>query len=96
MLSVRVVLCSLLLCAGLGLSDVAFSEPRIYIEGKVLRIEGDHYVVKKRENGKEVRLRVDKNTQMSAVGIKTSDNVWATIDDQNHVKSMLLGPSAPR
>ena len=96
MLSVRAVLGSLLLCAGLGLSDVAFSEPHIYIEGKVVRIEGDHYVVKKKENGKEVRLRIDKNTQMSALGIKTSDHVWATIDDQNRVKSMLLGPGAPR
>ncbi|HEY6640040.1 MAG TPA: hypothetical protein VIY67_04850 [Nitrospiraceae bacterium] len=96
MLSVRAVLCSLLLWAGLGLSDVAFSEPLIYIEGKVLRIEGHNYFVKKKENGKEVRLRIDKNTQMSAVGIKTSDHVWATIDDQNNVKSMLLGPSAPR
>ena len=96
MLSVRAVLCSLLLCAGLGLSDVAFSEPRIYIEGKVLRIEGQNYFVKKKQNGKEVRLRIDKNTQMSAVGVKTGDNVWATIDDQNHVKSMLLGPSASR
>ena len=38
MLSVRAVLCSLLLCAGLGLSDIAFSEPHIYIEGKVVRM----------------------------------------------------------
>jgi hypothetical protein len=96
MLSVRAVLCSLLLCAGLGLSDIAFSEPHIYIEGKVVRIEGQNYVVKKREDGKEAHLRVDKNTKMSAVGIKPSDHVWAIIDDQNHVKSMLLGPSAPR
>ena len=96
MLSVRAVLCSLLLCAGLGLSDVAFSEHLIYIEGKVVSIEGHNYVVKKKENGKEVRLRIDKNTQMSTVGIKTSDDVWAIIDDQNYVKTMLLGPSARR
>ena len=96
MLSVRAVLCSLLLCAGLGLSDVAFSETLKYIEGKVLRIEGHNYFVKKRENGEEVRLRIDKNTQMSTVGIKTSDDVWAIIDDQNYVKTMLLGPSARR
>ena len=31
-------------------------------EGKLLHIEGDNYFVKNREDGKEVRLHVDKTT----------------------------------
>ncbi len=92
---VSAVSCSLLLCAGLGLSDVASSESGMIVKGKVLRIEGANYFVKNREDGKEVRLQIDQNTHMTAVGIKRGDNVMAKIDDQNRVESILTDQSAP-
>jgi hypothetical protein len=101
MLSIRPIIgavaCSALLCAGLGLSNIALSsemssekmgdkESGKVIKGKVLRTEGPNYFVKNREDGKEVRLRIDKNTQIKGLGIVTGDDVVAKLDDQNHVE----------
>jgi hypothetical protein len=98
---VGAVSCGFLLCLGLALSDVASSSETMSgmdsaktIKGKVLRIEGDNYVVKNREDGKEVRLHVDRTTQMNAVGIRAEDNVLARVNDQNHVISILTDQSA--
>ena len=56
---VGVMSCSFLLC--LGLANIASSadttsdtEPSKAIKGKLLRIEGENYVVKNRADGKEV------------------------------------------
>lgn len=90
--------CSVLLCVGLGLSDVASSaenkksESEQVIIGKVLRIEGNNYVVKNREDGKEMRLNVDKTTEMNAAGVTAGDNVMAKVGDQNHVELILADP----
>ena len=72
----------------MGLSDVAFSAEKMsdkesgkIIKGTVLRSEGPNYFVKTREDGKEVRLHIDKNTQVKALGIVIGDNVIAKIDD---------------
>ena len=67
------VSCLALLCMGLGLSDVASpaenkSESEKVIIGNVLRIEGNNYVVKDREDGKEIRLQMDKTTKTNVVG----------------------------
>ena len=56
---------------GLGLSDAASSaenktsEPEKIIIGNVLRIEGNNYLVKDRDDGKEICLHVDKTTKMN-------------------------------
>ena len=87
--------CSVLFCGGLGLSDVASSaenkksEPEKVIIGNVLRIEGNNYFVKDREDGKEMHLYVDKTTQMNAVGVTAGDTVMAKVGDQNHVELVL-------
>ncbi|HEY6262116.1 MAG TPA: hypothetical protein VIW47_11015 [Nitrospiraceae bacterium] len=85
--------CSLL-C--LSVSGIAYSGEKMgdtesvkVIRGEVLRIEGPNYFVKSKENGKEVRLRIDKNTQMNAIGVVTGDKVVAKMDDQHHVLSIL-------
>ena len=89
------VSCLALLCMGLGLSDVAWSaenkksESEKIIIGNVLRIEGNNYVVKDREDGKELRLQVDKTTQMNVVGVTVGDNVMAKVDDQNHAELII-------
>jgi translation initiation factor IF-1 len=98
--SVGAFACSLLLC--LSFSGIASSssdkmgnvESGKIIKGQVSRIEGANYFVKNREDGKEVRLHIDKNTQMNAVGIIPGANVMAKIDDQNHVLSILTDQSA--
>lgn len=105
MLSIRpivgVVAFSLLLWAGSGLSNVALSSEKMsdresgkIIKGTVLRSEGPNYFVKNKEDGKEVRLRIDKNTQMNPLGVITGDNIIAKVDDQNHVESMFPDQNA--
>jgi hypothetical protein len=92
------VSCLALLCMGLGLSDVASSaenkesEREKVIIGNVLRIEGNNYVVKDREEGKEIRLQVDKTTQTNVVGVTAGDNVMAKVNDQNHVELIITDP----
>ena len=92
------VSCCVLLGAGLGLSDVASSAenkmngPGKVIIGKVLRIEGSNYFLKEREDGKEMRLQVDKTTQMNVVGVTVGDNAMAKVNDQNHVELIITDP----
>ena len=83
--------CGVLFCVGLGLPDVASSaeskmgESGKAIIGQVLRIEGNDYVVKNKEDGKEIHLYMDKTTKMNAAGVTVGDGVMAKVDDQNHV-----------
>ena len=90
-----VVTCCVLFCVCLGLTDIASSgenkksEHEKVIRGNVLRIEGNNYFVKDREDGKEVRLQVDKTTQMNVVGVTAGDNVMAQVNDQNHVELII-------
>ena len=92
------ITCGVLFCGGLGLSDVASSAenkmngPGKVIIGKVLRIEGNTYFLKEREDGKETRLQVDKTTQMNVVGVTVGDNVMAKVNDQNHVELIITDP----
>ena len=92
------VLCCVLFCVCLGLSDVAASaenkesEREKVIIGNVLRIEGNNYVVKDREDGKEIRLQVDKTTQMNVVGVTVSDHVMAKVYDQNYGELIITDP----
>lgn len=85
--------CSIFLC--LGISSIASSSDKMgdteteVIKGEILRIEGANYFVKSRESGKEVRLHIDKNTHLNALGVNTGDKVVVKMDDQHHVLSIL-------
>ena len=90
--------CCVLFCVCLGLFDLASSaenkmrEPDKVIIGKVLRIEGSNYFIKDREDGKEMRLQVDKTTKTNVIGVSVGDNVMAKVNDQNHVELILTDP----
>jgi len=60
------------------------------IRGKLLRIEGNNYVVKG-GNGKEVRLHTDRTTQMMEK-IQLGDRVQAKVNNQYH--AVLIDPIA--
>ena len=92
---VGVISCSVLLC--LGLSGVALSTDKIgdaqpgkTIKGEVLRVEGDsYYFIKDGEDGKVVRVHVDKTTEKNAARVVPGDNVEVKFNDQNHAISIL-------
>ena len=56
------------------------------ITGEVLRVEGDNYFVKG-QDGKEVRMHIDKTTQKIG-GFKQGDRIEATVNDENHALSI--------
>jgi hypothetical protein len=72
------------------------------IKGEVLRIEGEKdvvvkgldgtepsYIIIKAQNGEEVRLHVDLNTQQAKnMVIEQGDLIEAKVDDQNHALSI--------
>jgi hypothetical protein len=96
---VGIMSCGFLLC--LGLSNVASSADKMSdtgsnktIKGKLLRIEGENYFVKNREDGKELRLHVDNTTIKNAVGYIDGANIIADITDQNHAILILTDQSA--
>ena len=56
------------------------------IKGEVLRVEGDNYFVKA-QDGKEVRMHVDKTTE-SIGSFKQGDRIEAKVNDKNHALSI--------
>lgn len=56
------------------------------IKGEVLRIEGDNYFVKG-QDGKEVRMHIDKTTQ-SIGSFKQGDRIEAKVNDEHHALSI--------
>lgn len=61
------------------------------VQGEVLRIEGDDYLVKGSE-GKEVWVHTDRTTQMGR-NIEPGERIKAKVNDQNHALSILSGPA---
>jgi uncharacterized protein YdeI (BOF family) len=59
------------------------------IKGNVLRIQGENLFVK-RKDGNEVRVHVDKTTQMGK-NIEPGEPVEVKVNDQNHALSILSG-----
>lgn len=56
------------------------------ITGEVVRVEGDNYFVKG-QDGKEVRLQTDSNTQKTGT-FNQGDRIEATMNDQNRALSI--------
>jgi len=64
------------------------------IKGEVLRVEGNHYVVKG-EDGKEVSLHADSTTQQTG-DISQGYNIEAQVNNQNHALSIRSTPTTDR
>ncbi len=91
---VNVLSCGVLLCLGLSQAAHAADEEKgashleqaNVIKGELVRIEyGDYFV--KGQDGKEVRLTIDKKTQMMGQ-LKKGDRIEAKVDEQNHALSI--------
>ena len=60
------------------------------IQGDVLRVEGNNYVIKEL-GGKELSLRTDATT-MKAEKIQVGDRIEAKVDENNRALSLVLAP----
>ena len=58
------------------------------IEGEVLRVEGSDYFVMGKD-GQEIRLYSDPTTRKNGT-ISQGDRIVATVNDQNHMRSIRL------
>jgi hypothetical protein len=56
------------------------------IKGDLLRVEGDNYVVKG-QDGKEVRMDIDKTTEKIG-SFKQGDRIEAEVNGENHALSI--------
>ena len=92
---VSVLSCGVLLC--LGLSQAAHAADEVgasrleqakVIKGDLVSIDYGDYIIKEKD-GKEVRVHIDKKTQVMGQ-IKKGDRVEAKVDDQNN--ALLIRP----
>jgi hypothetical protein len=93
-----VAIAALLACTGAGMAQAADpmegkeAEPRLKerilqdaVKGDVLKLDGE-YLTLRDDDGKEVRLHVDKTTKMDKV--MTGDRVKAYITEKGHVTTL--------
>ena len=74
-----------------GQQEMAFPEQGIrVIQGEVLRVEGENYLVKA-QDGREIRFRADTTT-MKTEKIRSGDRIEAKVDDNDHALSLLPAP----
>jgi hypothetical protein len=77
---------------GVGLASFSFAAGDMAtpgtqtIKGDLLKIDGDYYVVKDMA-GKEVRLHVDKTSQLDGA-FKAGDKIEAQATDKGHASSI--------
>jgi uncharacterized protein YdeI (BOF family) len=73
--------------AGLSYAAADMAAPGLQtIKGDLLKIEGDAYVVKDMA-GKEIRLHVDKTTELEG-SFKAGDKIEARVTEKGHARSI--------
>jgi len=79
---------------GVGLAALSFAADDMAapgtqtVKGDLLKIDGEFYVVKDR-SGKEIRLHVDKTSQLEGA-FKAGDKIEAQATDKGHASSIKL------
>ncbi len=77
-------------------ADVTESPTPMMVNGDLLKIEGDFYVVKdQRELGKEIRLHVDKTTKLEGA-FKAGDKIEVKVTETGHALWIKHTPSAKK
>jgi len=74
-------------------SRVAALKAKQVIQGELLRVEGNTYVVKG-QDGKEVGLQTDQTTEK--IDITQGDQILAYMNEQNHALLIRSGKSTDR
>ena len=75
------------LIGSLGIATHSYAAGSKIVEGDVLKIEGEFYTVHDTA-GHEVRLHVDKTTQLEGAAFKVGDKVEAYVTDKGHARSL--------
>ena len=76
------------LIGSLGIATLSSAAGSKIVEGDVLKIEGEFYTVHDTA-GHEVRLHVDKTTQLDGTAFKVGDKVEAHVTDKGHARSIM-------
>jgi ribosomal protein S1 len=75
------------LIGSIGIATLSYAAGSKIVEGDVLKIEGEFYTVHDTA-GHEVRLHVDKTTQLEGT-FKVGDKVEAHVTDKGHARSIM-------
>ena len=84
----RIALLAFALISSIGIATLSYAAGSKIVEGDLLKIEGEFYTVHDTA-GHEVRLHVDKTTQLEGA-FKTGDKVEAHVTDTGHARSIIL------
>ena len=82
----RIALLTFALLSCIGIATLSYAGGSKIVEGDLLKIEGEFYTVHD-VAGHEVRLHVDKTTQLEGT-FKIGDKVEAYVTDKGHARSM--------
>jgi ribosomal protein S1 len=82
----RISLFSFVLISSIGIATLSDAAGSKIVEGDLLKIDGEFYTVHD-SAGHEVRLHVDKTTQLEGT-FKAGDKVEAYVTDKGHARSM--------
>ena len=72
----------------LSIAALCYGGDSRLIQGSLLKIEGDFYTMHD-STGHEIRLHVDKSTNLEGGAFKSGDKVEAHVTAQGHVRSMV-------
>ena len=75
-----------ILLSSLGVATLSYTAGSTLVEGDVLKIEREFYTVHDTA-GHEVRLHVDKTTQMEGA-FKAGDKIEAYVTESGHARSL--------
>jgi hypothetical protein len=82
----RIALLAFALISNIGIATLLYAAGSKIVEGDLLKIEGEFYTVHDTA-GHEVRLHVDKTTQLEGA-FKAGDKVEAYVTDTGHARSL--------
>jgi hypothetical protein len=82
----RIALLAFALISSIGIATLSYAAGSKIVEGDLLKIEGEFYTVHDTA-GHEVRLHVDKTTQLEGA-FKAGDKVEAHVTDTGHARSL--------
>lgn len=75
------------LLSSLGVTTLSYTAGLTLVEGDLLKIEGEWYTVHGTA-GHEVRVHVDKTTQLEGGAFKAGDKIEAYMTENGHARSL--------
>ena len=91
-LSMPLVLAGIVAFSSASLGEVISSSPSETVRGRIMKVDGQTYVVQDR-SGREIKLRVDGNTMMmDGTKLQEGDTITADVTAKGQATYIIPGP----